>query len=144
MFADAIAVDALSNFRVQEIDLGTAACPADPGFCIHDDILWLDEACSQKGVQGELNGGGIAAWVGDQPCGLDLLPVDFCQAVDGFLLQLWCLVLTAIPVGYEQIRSGRLDCIQGADPRINAEEGKSWVSPAIPAKEKLPASLKHG
>ena len=51
----------------------------------------------QQGAQRQLHGGGVAAGVGDQAGAPDGLPVQLCQAVHRLLLQLWRLVLPAVP-----------------------------------------------
>ena len=45
MLGNAIAVDALCNFRVQQILFGTSASTADARLGINDDVFSLDQSC---------------------------------------------------------------------------------------------------
>src|SRR4029077_9466682 len=58
---------------------------------------------AQERDEGKLRAGRVAAGIGDQPCGLDLGPVDFRKAVNRLLLQVRGVVLVAVPT---RIRSG--------------------------------------
>ena len=52
----------------------------------------------EQRTEGQLHGGGVAAWICHQACRSDLVPVQLCKAVHSLLLQLWGLVLASVPV----------------------------------------------
>ena len=76
--------------RVHEVGLGGGgfAGAADSGLGVADDaVVEIDEAGLNEGSQGEDDGGGVAAGVGDEACVGDLVAVEFGAAVDGFGLE---------------------------------------------------------
>ena len=54
--------------------------------CVNEDVFGGDQPCLHKRVEGELGAGGVAAWVGKQPCPLDLISGNLRETIHSFLL----------------------------------------------------------
>lgn len=87
--------------------LPSPKCPTNPPaptrLGVNDNVILQDELVLQQGVEGQLHAGGVAARVGHQACGLDLVTVQLCEAIHSFFLQLRCCMLTTIPVHCERV-----------------------------------------
>ena len=97
VMADAIGVEAFRHFGEQHLLLRRPARSGHPGLGVDHDLVRIDGAFAQQRNERELRAGGVAARIGDEPRGSDLVAIDLGQPVDGLRLQLRRMVLVAVP-----------------------------------------------
>ncbi len=97
VIADAVRREPLAGFREQDVLLQRAPGARHAGLRVDDDVVGLDQLVREERHQRQLRRRGVAARIGAETRRRDLLPVELGQAVDGLLLQFWCMVLVTIP-----------------------------------------------
>src|SRR5207244_2300249 len=97
--ADVVGGDALVAFGEVGRELGGAAGPGHAALAVHDDRAQVDVLARHEGGQAEDGRLGVAAGVGDQVGGGDLVAVNLGQAVDRLGQMGQVVVALAVPGG---------------------------------------------
>ncbi len=97
VMADAIGVEALGHFREQHFLFRRPARAGHARLGVDDDLVGIDGLGFEQRNQRQLGAGRVAAGIGDEPRRLDLVPINFGQAVDRSLLQFGREMLVAVP-----------------------------------------------
>ena len=101
MLADAVGGHAFVAFGKVRRQLRRSARAGDAALAVDDDVVQFDRLARDERGQAENAGLRIAAGIGDQLGGVDLVAVDFGQAVDRLGKIRQVVVALAVPLGVD-------------------------------------------